>query len=333
LRKLNAILLVLALALLVYFIHRVGLPPILDGFRQIGWGFLLLLAIFVGGFTLETWNWSRCFRRPLPFSRFLLPSWCGQSINQLTPGSSLGEVVKGGLLASVAPTEAVVSSLILNTLAYAFGTAVVILIGSVGLWLLPFAPLQLRLGGTAVALLIIAGLALFYRGLLRGVVSRLLQRIATQRRPRLQRAAGHMERWETEMRLHAEEHPWRFRQVVLVNLVCHCFPILEMWVTWYLLGVKLDLARCFIFAGVETLAGVVFMVVPGKLGVAEGTTYFTSGLLKLDPNTGLTKQLVGRAVRLVFSIAGALVLAWLTLRRPRTATTAGEATPGEATPE
>lgn len=315
LRKINAILLLVALALLVYFVHRVGLRPILDGFARVGWGFGLLLGIFVCGFLLETWNWSRCFRQPIPFSRFLLPSWCGQSINQLTPGSSLGELVKGGLLARVAPTEAVISSLILNNLAFAFGTTMVILVGSVGLWLLPFAPLRLKLAGSLVALLVLAGLGLFYRGLLRGMISRLLRRIAGARRPRLQRAAEQMERWEREMRLHAEERPWRFRQVVLVNLLCNAFPIVEMWLTWYLLGVKLDLARCFTFAGVETVAGVLFMVVPGKLGVAEGTTYLTSDLLKLNPNTGLTKQLVGRAVRLVFSVAGALALAWITIRR------------------
>jgi len=125
-----------------------------------------------------------------------------------------------------------------------------------------------------------------------------------------------MERWEAEMRLHREEHPWRFRQVVLVNLLTQCFPILEMWTNWLLLGVWLDLGSCFTFAGVESLANVVFMLVPGRLGVAEGTTYVAAGLLRLDPKLGLTKQLVARTVRLVFSVAGALVLAWITIRRP-----------------
>jgi hypothetical protein len=319
-RKLNAILLVLALALLVYFVHKVGLGPIVAGFVQVGWGFLLLLGIFVVAFVLETWNWSRCLRAPPPFKRFLIPSWCGQSINQLTPGSSLGEVVKGGLLANVTSTEAVVSSLILYNMAYAYGTAVVILAGSVGLWLLGFAPLALRAGGSALALAILIGLLLFHRGLLRGTVSRLLRRLAARRGgPRLHRAADHMTRWETEIRLGAEERPWRFPQVVAVNLVTQAFPIIELWVTWLLLGVRLDLARCFIFAGIDTMVNVLFLVVPGKLGIAEGTTYLTSELLRLNPTTGLTKQLVGRSVRLVFSIAGALVLACITVRRPRVA--------------
>jgi len=128
-----------------------------------------------------------------------------------------------------------------------------------------------------------------------------------------------MARWETEIRLGAEERPWRFPQVVAVNLVTQAFPIIELWLTWLLLGVRLDLGRCSIFAGIDTLVNVVFLLVPGKLGIAEGTTYFTSELLRLNPTTGLTKQLVGRSVRLVFSIAGALVLAAITVRKPRVA--------------
>jgi hypothetical protein len=217
----------------------------------------------------------------------------------------------------VAPTEAIVSSLILYNLSYIYGTVIVILVGSVGFWLLDYPPLSLKLAGSVVGIVAMAGVLLFHRGLHREVVSGLLRRLARWRHSRrLHAAADHMQSWEREMRLISREHPWRFRQVVAVMLLAHAMHIFELWAIWYQLGVRLDLARVFVFAVVDTLVQVVFIFVPGKLGVAEGTTYYVAGLLKLDRTTGLNEKLVGRCVRLVFSIGGALALAVLTLRRP-----------------
>jgi hypothetical protein len=313
-RKLNAAALLLAVGLLAYFLWRVGWAPIADGFRRVGAAFFVLLGVFVTSYLVETWNWSRCFRRPIGLRRLLLPAWCGTSINQLTPGSTLGEVVKGGLLARVASTEAIVSSLVLANLANFYGTAIVILVGSVGLWMLR-APPALCWTSSALPLAALGSLLLLHRALDRGAASALLRRLGERRgSDRLRRAATRVVTWETELKATATELPRRFLQLLLVNLVVQALPLFELWLTWLFLGVRLDLARVLTFAASDTVIKLAFIFVPGSIGVAEGSTYITAGLLALDPATGLVKQLIGRSVRLVFSVAGAITLAVITVR-------------------
>jgi hypothetical protein len=133
----------------------------------------------------------------------------------------------------------------------------------------------------------------------------------------MERAAAKVAAWEQELADTHRELPWRFAQVLAVNLVAQALPIYELWLTWRLLGVDLDLARCFTFAVVDTVVKLAFIFVPGTIGIAEGSTYLTSGLLALDRGTGLTKQLIGRGVRLVVSVLGALCLAVITVRGRR----------------
>ncbi len=310
-RKIYAILLIIALLLLAYFIYKVGFVRIGQGFYQVGSGFFILLGLVTAAFFVETWNWRRCIRRPPPFYHFLIPSWCGQSINLLTPGSSIGELVKGGLLKDILPLQKIVTSLILYNLAMAYSSMLIILIGSVGLWAIPFAPNFLRLAGTLLTLLMLCVLIVFHRGLLHLSISKLLGRIALRwKSSRLEKAKQHMQLWENEIVILNQERRWRFPSLVAVFLLSQAVQIFELWTTWLLLGVRLDLGRSLIFGGIDAMVQIVFMIVPGRLGVAEGTTYFASGALKLDAATGLIKQLIYRTVRLVFAIGGALVLLW-----------------------
>jgi hypothetical protein len=323
-RKLNVVFLVLALVLLVYFLHRVGWGRIGDGFARVGWGFVVPLGIFVGQFLIETWNFGRCFRQSPPYRNLLLPYWCGQGINLLTPTGSLGEATKAGMLAGVVSSEAAVSALVIYNLAFTYALVVILLLAASALWLLPEAPAALRWTGTLVAVGMLAGLLAFHRGITAGLVSRLLVRLSgSGRRAWLVRASEHVARSEHEVRAHASDLPLRFAQVVAVVVASQSIPIVELWATWKLLGVDLSLAQCFIFGGVDTLVRIVFAVVPGNVGVAEGSSYVASGLLSLDPGLGLMRQLIARCVRLCFAVPGALVLAWLTLRPARRAGAGG----------
>lgn len=316
-RRLNAIFLVLALILLVYFLHKVGWTPIARGFARVGWGFLVPLGVFLGQFFAETWNWGRCYRRAPAYRKLLVPFWCGQSINLLTPGSSIGEATKGGMLASMLPSDVVVSGLIIYNVAYTYGLVIIMFAASVSLWLLPGMPNVLRIAGSGVAVAIGLGLLTFHCGLVLGRVSRLVARVGRAAGlKKLVSASGHVERWEAEIRAHRADLPLRFYQLVAVAAATQCIPIVELWATWQLLGVKLSLPQCLIFGGMDTLVKIVFSVVPGLVGVAEGTNYYASGMLSLDPNLGVTRQLIGRCVRLLFASAGALVLAWHTARKP-----------------
>jgi glycosyltransferase 2 family protein len=322
-RKLNALFLVLAFSLLIYFLHKVGWARIAFGFARVGWGFLIPLALFTAQSLVETWNWGRCFRDTPPYRRLIVPFWCGQSINLLTPGASLGEATKGGMLAPSTGSQAVVSSLILYNLAYSYALALILMAAATSLWMLPGSHAALRIAGSAFSVTMFMGLLGFHRGLLRARVSGVLRFIATRIALRkFDRGVQAIRSWEAEIAQHAHDLPWRLHQIVAVCLLTQCIPVVELWATWMLLGVRLNLAQCFVFVGTDTLMRIVFSVVPGQVGVQEGSHYLTSGLLSLDPFLGLTRQLIGRCARLVYATAGGLILAWITVRRPnkRTAT-------------
>lgn len=316
-RKFNAIILALALGFLILFIYKLGPSLILAGVRHVGAGFFLLLGIFVSCFCLQVWNWRRCFLAPPSYRSMLLAGWCGESINFLTPTSNIGELVKIELLSKHIEVETVVSGLLLYSIAYVGAMALFIFIGFACLWFIGSVPLWFSLVGSLFALLLVGILTLFYWGVAKNFFSKLLAQLCQRYNLcKLARAISHVEKCEQEITSFSQRCPGRLPQVFALAFITHCFPAIEMWTGWWLLGIKLNLAYCLIFTSVDFIVRFLFMFIPANLGAAEGTQYYASSFLNLDPIAGLTRQLLARFVRMVFAFAGGLVFAWMTWRRP-----------------
>src|ERR1044072_8814391 len=151
------------LALFAYAVRSVGLSPISDGVRRVGWGLVPILALGGVRFMLRTEAWRRCMRPDarLPFAPAFAAFLAGDAIGSVTPfGLAASEPTKAFLSRRHLATADAVASLATDNLVYAASALAMVGVG-VGV-LLATRPLPFEWqewGAASLVLLVGAGLA------------------------------------------------------------------------------------------------------------------------------------------------------------------------------
>jgi hypothetical protein len=240
--------------------------------------------------------------------------WIGHAVNGLTPGATVGELVKGRILArEVGPEESAASVVIYNywnlvsTLAFTLAAP---------LFALPF----LHLPGNVIAGLFGVGVAiavaLAAAGVLlrRGLATPLVRGLA--RLPFVHiRDIDALERKAREVDLRVREfrslHPDRHREVVgymtLALLALAAESAFLLWGLFPTSGLAFVLPLALLVRSASKLLAWVTAFVPGRVGVAEGGVMMLFGLLGLAPAVGLTYGVFGRLRHLLGMAIGMLL--------------------------
>src|SRR5262249_37360279 len=89
----------------------------------------------------------------------------------------------------------------------------------------------------------------------------------------------------------------------------------EVWIALKALGVRSGYAESYVFESMtQGIRSVLFMI-PGALGVQEGTYLVVGELLGYSPETALALALIRRVRELAFGIPGIVIWQWLEGRR------------------
>jgi len=302
---------VVGLALLVYLIRRTGIDPILEGAREVGWGFLAIVTLGGLRFGTRALAWVLCIEPP---ARLRLPTAFSATLS----GDALGNVTPLGILASEpakvafvrteTPLGPAAAALAVENFLYTLTVAAVIALGLVAMlavFRLPD-PLGVVLAvSLAAAVAILIG-AFWLIGRRLEVVSPLLGRIAGGR------AAGFIARIRLlEVRTYElyERRRARLLPVLLAQATFHALGVAEIYLTlWLLTGAAPTLLTAFLLESVNRVITVVFKFVPLRVGVDEaGTAVFTS-VLGLGTTVGVTLALVRKARVIVWVAVGLAML-------------------------
>lgn len=305
---------VAGLLLFAWAVQRVGAAQLVEGIRDVGWGFVPILAISGARFVLraECWRWCLPPGVPLGLRRAFEAFLAGDAVGNVTPlGLVASEPTKVLLIRHHLATFDSVASLALENLLYSLSVMTMLAFGLTLMLATITVPaaLQWVAIGALVTIALVVGLGfsvLRASGGSRGVSG-----------------AGWLARFgsvRSQLADMARDHPGRLARVFGLQLLFHVLAVVEGFLTLeWLMGQRgPTLVQAIVFETVNRLTLVVFKFVPFRIGIDEASSGAIASVLLVTPATGVALAIV-RKVRGLFWSAIGLVL--LVTHRPPAATT------------
>jgi hypothetical protein len=291
-------------ALLVWQVRQTGADAILASLAQVGWGFLVILALSLIRFALRSAAWMSLMGGGVPFSGALGATMAGDAIGNVTPLSLLvSEPAKSLYLRDRVPGSRSFPALTAENFFYSVSVAIVIIIGTIAMLVAFAVPPDLQGAGLAALALMAAILAGALWVVLRrpAILSPIMDRLPLP----LARRLAHRVR-EFEATTYAVVG--RRRGALALTLACeaafHLVSFVEAYYTlWLITGRSAPLAA-FVLDTVNRIIGVVFRMMPFRIGVDEATTALVAPAVGFSPAVGVTIALVRKGRLLVWAGVG-----------------------------
>lgn len=311
LRITRIVLLAIALVFMGALVARLGPRTIVDQLGSAGGAALLLLVAYAIGTAIGALPWYVLLRRDdrPSVGAAVASRFAASGINVIVPLLGVaGEPVR---LVWLRPSQhaAGVAALVIDRLTYALASALFLAIGALAAVQLVRLPSSYTAAAALGALLLLAitftAIWIVARHRLADRVHRLIERIQRRTVPDDTRFGADVDR-ELESILA------RRRQVLLaiaIGLVARIALGAEIYAGFYVLDVPLSPSAALVFAAVPVLLAFVGAVIPGQLGIQEGSQALVATALGLSPTTAVAVVLLTRIRQLVSAGFGWLLLA------------------------
>jgi putative membrane protein len=307
-RLLSAIGWLLGAALLAALLLTSPLGQVWDAVERLRWWLAAVAAFHLAPLLCDVLAWRLLFTRMPPFLRLLRIRWIGEAANGLLPIPHLGELLRVKLPYDAGSDIADAGASVLADVTLGLVTQVLFI--ATGLVLF-------GLGGgaeTTTGALATAGvLAAFTLGFYLAQRSRLFSR-AAQALGRSTGSAWHMFDGAGIRRVEDALHTvYGGRSAVAVALFWRLAGWFvgagEVWLIPWCLGQPISFADAIILESLSHGARAAAFMVPGGLGVQDGTLMVLSGQLGMGAEMGLVIALVKRFRELTLGLP-ALAVAW-----------------------
>jgi lysylphosphatidylglycerol synthase-like protein len=303
----------IGLVLLVVLIQRVGAGAVLAGVRQVGWGFLAIVAISGARILVRAAAWRLCLDEPdmraVSLARAFGAGLCAEAIGSLTPlGLLASEPAKAAWVRQVVPFGRAMSAVAVENVLYSISVALVIASGTVALLLSFNLPQSVRYASEISLLFVAIAFAVLIAAFWltarrRTVFSALADRIAAGR------VAAGVRRFETRAHEAVRVSRGRLAPIALLEGLFHAGGIAEAYLTiWLLTGHAPTLLGAFVLETANRIVNVVFRFVPLRVGVDEAGTALMTNVLGLGTAAGVTLAVVRKARVLCWSGAGIVLM-------------------------
>lgn len=317
-KKLQAISLILGLALFSYLIYSVGASQILRSIQLVGSGFIVL--IFVSGVRhlLRAVAWKKCFEtdgRRIGLFELFNVRLAGEAIRYVSfTGPLLGEPAKAALIRKRLPMSDGLSSVIVENMTYTLG-AVLITVSGMALLLANFTlNSNIKLATIIISLSVLAAVIRIQRAVARRdfALRRLMKRLerATGKQWFADKASS-VERVEDNIYNFYHRRERTFIFVLLIQLAAQFVNVIEIYLILRFMGVEATLMAAFIIEAAMKLVNFAFFFVPGQVGVFEGGNALLLRLLGLGATTGIALALVEKIRALAWVAYGFIALSAL----------------------
>ncbi|EMG39078.1 putative membrane protein [Desulfocurvibacter africanus PCS] len=310
------------LALLLALVLRHGPSGILAALAVAGWSILWVAAYHLLPLFLDTLGWAMTMPRGRGpgLGVLLLARWVAESFNTLLPVAQVGGHVaraklvagRGGPDTALSPSESGATVTVDVTLGlvtqFAFALAGV-------LATLPYLGAsgdRLRLwGGAGFGALLLAGFVLAQRAGMFTAAAQVLQGLTRGRR--LTALLGEAKAMDTHIRA-TYAAKGRLALAAGLRLLGWLSKSGESWLALHFLGVPATLGDALVLEALSTAAASAAFMVPGGLGVREGSILLLGGMLGITPEVALALALIKRAREMILGAPGLAVWLWIEAR-------------------
>ena len=296
----RALLSVAGLALLVFFILKVGPATVLGYIVDFGPWFLVIVGLGFGWIFLQSWAWSliqAAHFRPIPLGRLFRAKLISDSLNTLIPTANLGgDAIRPFLIKRQVPLEEGIPSVLVDKTAEGFASALFLVSG----FLLSLVLLRLPRGlNTAAAICLaatVAGIALFIviqtKGFL-GPLNRIAKVIPRVRRFIAKRESS-IRMLDDNLRAVYRCLSARTAAAVALHYAARLVGVAEVYVILKVLGAHASAVQALFTSIGVTIINTVFFLVPGQFGVAESAHALVLQSLGFPAALGLSLGVIRR---------------------------------------
>ena len=297
---------VAGIALLTWYVRRIGASALVRGLAPIGGWFVLVLALSLLRYAARASAWVALLRGRVSLGRALAATIGGDAVGAVTPlGVFVGEPAKALYLNAAAGTSHTLAALAAENFFYGVSLAVYILLGAAAMLAAFPLPEAVRIAGAAALVAMAAGLSaaawLVWRR--PAVVSAALGALPFAR---LRQSAESVRAFEAATYGSAAAPGADLGRVALAESGFHLLSFLEAWLTLGLLaGASLPL-HAFVLDAFGRVTNIVFRIVPLRLGVDQAGAGVLAQAIGVDPVTGVALSLVRTARLLVWAAVGTI---------------------------
>jgi len=298
----------IGLAFLAWQVAHVGSRDVLDGLRQVGAGFLLVLAIAFARLVIRAYAWSLFFDRRASLSHVIAATLVGDAAGGVTPLSLLvSEPAKALYLRDDIPPSRGLAAAAAENFFYSLSVALVIIAGMTALLLGFPLPQPVRLASwialVAMLAVVAAGLWLIWRR-----PSLVSSALAALPFAAARRAVERVRTLEETAYAFVRQTGHRLAAVIACEIAFHLLSLAETYVTLWLVAGRATVTAAFILDSVSRVINVVFRVVPLRIGVDEEGARLVADVLGYTQANGLAMALVRRGRLIVWTLPGLVLL-------------------------
>ena len=313
-KHLNALFLMVGIALFAGLILRTDLSGVMVGLRRVGPMFIPAFLCYVGSQLCSTYTWKQCIAPPsstASYGELLRVFWAGHALNAVTPGGGAGELLKGNFLKGKIPGAQLASSLILYNVVQAVAIASATVIGaSISLLALNVptrATLPIFLAACVIFTVIALGLWLIRRNAVAKIIS-LASKLPGMDAINRQSILAIAQQIDSNIAKTHRERPGALIRAMSTSLFARVLQVAEVY---FLLKPILTEGPILLIAILmqTTSQLIVWLMafVPGRIGVLEGGNMAIFKLAGLDPSAALT-VIIAKRLRTILGVSIGILL-------------------------
>ncbi len=304
------VLLAAGLALLVWLIQHVGAHLILDYMTQMGWKFIPFLSISFITFVLFTFSWDTFLEGhhyKMKFWRLFMLKATGEAVNTINPlGFGGGDPVRIFLMKRDIPVAESTASVVVDRTLNSIALVVFMLVGILIAFIEFKLPRSLKIGFPISLIFIIWMTYYWYKRQHEGVFQFLVEiliklKIKKHWPEETLQKLREIDRYITEFYQHNKKG---FYLSFWLQIICRILGVLEIYFAAYFLGMQMSFVSAYLLASVTVIINLIFVFVPGSVGVLEGAYAGIFLLIHQNPAIGTSIGILRRIRMLVWSAVG-----------------------------
>lgn len=314
-RRLRQFFFLLGLALFVYLVIRLKPAVLLEYLRTVGWNFVWILLVSVIWYLSYALAWEiflkNLSKRVRLWDIFKIKV-AGEAINSITPLSwGGGDPARVVMLKDHIPMTEGTASVVVDRTLNNLAIALFMLIGVViTLLKFPLSP-ALEIGLPLVLLFIVgASVFLYYRSH-EGLFAFLLDLLKKLRIKKTfsKKTLNQVREIDGLISRFYKMNRKGFLAAFTLHFIGRLCGVVELYLAAKFLGHSVSWLDAYLLASVTVIINMIFVFVPGALGVMEGAFAGIFALLHLSPAVGTSIQIIRRTRMLFWTAAGFVIMA------------------------
>ncbi len=299
--------------LLVMLVQKVGLKEVLGTIHNLEWRIIYVLIFPITWTAIQSYAWWRVLYdsdTTVKFRHVFLAKIVGEAINTVTPVSFLGgDPYRIYLLQKRATKTDSTFSVVIDRTMYMLAVVMMLFMTVIGAWFyLPLPGVWQILFPVITAFFFLAFvLVVFFqkKGMF-GILSRFLQRVGIQRE-RLKNIEHKITEIDTLISGFYSKSHSHFFEIMTLQFLGRFLGVIEIYLIVQLLNLPVNFTECLFLTTLGILINLVFVFIPGSMGVMESGYGALFHLLNLNPAYGVAIQLI-RRIRTFFWIGLGLLI-------------------------